>query len=545
MYIEYKELVKVIIRKPYAFLIKHFRIIHLILSIVIIFILTKTHGIFKFFNDYVKNGYYTYSANLQTSYINLYMFLSIVLIISLTSFVYLLMKWKKKNRILYISICTFYFTLFIGLLVYFNIFATILNTTLDVRTIRAYRDIIAILYIPQYLFLAFSLIRAIGFNIKKFDFQKDLEELDINEEDREEIEVTFGENNYKYQRKARQLIREIKYYIIENKFFFAAICGIITLILIFIVYTNLSVLNKKIKESEYFTIDGVIFKVTDSYILDTDYKGSIIQENNKYIIIKVNMENTSANRVILSTDSLRLVLDDETYLPTYSKNEYFKDIGEGYTKNTTLYPSEKYEYLMIFEIPKSKEFKEAVFRMEDSVSIIKGEISSNYKNVTLNLKNYLEKNEPSYYNLLDAISLEKSTLLNSEVLINRYEINDSFTENYTYCINSKCYNGNKIIKAETLGRDIRTILKLNIDLDLDESLYINRFITNNSEFITMFGSIIYKVNGTEKTYNITVKNLENIETSNIYMEVPEEIKNASEIKLKLTIRNQEYIINLK
>ena len=87
--------------------------------------------------------------------------------------------------------------------------------------------------------------------------------------------------------------------------------------------------------------------------------------------------------------------------------------------------------------------------------------------------------------------------------------------------------------------------KLNLDLDLDESLYVNRFLTNNSNFIAMFGTIIYNINGTEKTYNGAVKNVDDIETKNVYMEVPNEIKEASEIKLKLTIRNKEYIIKIK
>ena len=156
--------------------------------VLLVFLTTKTHAIFKFFNDYVKNGYYAYSNNLTSRYVNFYMFIAVIFIIVLSAFVYLLMKWKKKSRVFYISICIFYFLAFIGFLVYFNIFNTILNTSLDVRTVRAYRDIIAILYFPQYIFVVFSIVRAIGFDIKKFDFKKDLEELDIAEEDQEEID---------------------------------------------------------------------------------------------------------------------------------------------------------------------------------------------------------------------------------------------------------------------------------------------------------------------------------------------------------------------
>ena len=38
--------------------------------------------------------------------------------------------------------------------------------------------------------------RACGFNLKQFDFKKDLEELQIDTSDYEEVELTLGKNNY-------------------------------------------------------------------------------------------------------------------------------------------------------------------------------------------------------------------------------------------------------------------------------------------------------------------------------------------------------------
>ena len=43
--------------------------------------------------------------------------------------------------------------------------------------------------------------RATGFDIKKFDFAKDLEELDIETKDNEEFEVNLELETDKYQRK--------------------------------------------------------------------------------------------------------------------------------------------------------------------------------------------------------------------------------------------------------------------------------------------------------------------------------------------------------
>ena len=47
-----------IIKKPYAFMIKHFRTIHVILTILVMYLISKTHAIFTFFNDYANNNGY-------------------------------------------------------------------------------------------------------------------------------------------------------------------------------------------------------------------------------------------------------------------------------------------------------------------------------------------------------------------------------------------------------------------------------------------------------------------------------------------------------
>lgn len=61
-------------------MIEHFRLIHLILVVLLSFLAYKTNAIFTFFSDYAKNGYYSYTNNLVSSYVNLYMFIGIILI---------------------------------------------------------------------------------------------------------------------------------------------------------------------------------------------------------------------------------------------------------------------------------------------------------------------------------------------------------------------------------------------------------------------------------------------------------------------------------
>lgn len=530
-----------IIKKPYAFMIKHFRLIHMIISVLLIFLAYKTNSIYAFFSDYAKNEFYTYTSSL-TSYINLYMFIAIILVILISSFVYLLMRWKKKSRTFYISIIIYYLVLFFAYLVYFNLFASILNKSLDIKTVRVYRDIMALLYFPQYFFIIYSLIRGIGFDIKKFDFKKDLEDLDISEEDYEEVEITFGKNNYKYKRKFRRIIRELKYYVLENKFFFFLISGCASLILVLVIVIGINKV-KSYKETEFFSVEGVVFKVKESFITSLDYKGNLINEDKKYFIISVSMENTNIGKVNLDTKNLQLVIDDKYYYPTYSKNDYFIDLGEGYNRNT-LYSGDVKEYLLVYEVPYNTNVKNPLFRMVGTVSVIKGEIKASTMNVKLKPKEYLSVTKSEVFSVGEKIDLDNSTLFDSSVTVNSYEVSDSFVLNYDYCID-ECFSGKKIINADALGIGSRTILKIELDSNISEELYVNKYLSNNSDFISLFGNIIYNVNDSNVVDIIKIKDLGNVKTNNVYIEVSNKIKKASSINLLISIRNKKYSVVLK
>ena len=51
-----------IVRKPYAFLIKHFRLLHVILSVLMIVTVFQTIKILNFFNEYLSG----FMTNVET-----------------------------------------------------------------------------------------------------------------------------------------------------------------------------------------------------------------------------------------------------------------------------------------------------------------------------------------------------------------------------------------------------------------------------------------------------------------------------------------------
>ena len=72
-----------ILKKPYAFLIKHFKLIHLLLCIPFIYLIIRIGAIASFFSSYVQANYYTSETNLAGTYINYFMYGAILLIILL------------------------------------------------------------------------------------------------------------------------------------------------------------------------------------------------------------------------------------------------------------------------------------------------------------------------------------------------------------------------------------------------------------------------------------------------------------------------------
>ena len=122
------------------------------------------------------------------------------------------MNKKKKPIKLYIFSIIYYVILIISMLFIYNVINTLYEATLTQKLSRFYRDIFFILNLPHYYFLVMYIIRGIGFDIKKFNFSKDLQELEINAEDNEEFEFVLGTEGYLVKRKIHRIYREIIYY---------------------------------------------------------------------------------------------------------------------------------------------------------------------------------------------------------------------------------------------------------------------------------------------------------------------------------------------
>jgi len=331
-----------ILRRPYAFLIKHFRIIHLILFGLIAYITIKANNIVSFFKEYIE-----FNGNIEiisSNYISYYMFTSVLLIIFFSMIIYFLMRYKDKPKFLYIlviMISIISFGLFIFL--YINI-KELEISSVSGREIRLLRDISRFNYYLLFLICIPIFIRGLGFDIKKFNFSKDIADLKLEDEDNDEVEVNVELNSDYIKRTGRKFGRELKYYYIENKFFINVILGVFIIILILIFPFNRYVINRDLNEGEILNSSYFDIIIKDSFISDRKR----ISNNNLYVIINFSVKG-KVNKYSLDLDDFVLEGDNNKYIPSLKYYYYFSDIGIGY-KNNILSTDKYTDYMFIYNI---------------------------------------------------------------------------------------------------------------------------------------------------------------------------------------------------
>ncbi len=288
-----------ILRRPYAFLIKHFKFIHIVLFALLLYVITRANNMLTFFKNYI-------SANsnievISSNYFSYNIIISILFIIIFSLIVYLLMRYKKKPRTLYILIIIVSLLSLVSFIYLYRQIRVLEVSSISAREIRLLRDISRFNFWGLLVITIPVAIRALGFDIKKFNFSKDIADLKLEKEDNEEVEVNVELNSESIKRGGRKLKRELKYYYVENKLF----------------------INNTIPH--------------------------IILINNLFsLILKVDLK-ANINNYILSLDNLVLEGKNNTYIPSLKYYNYFRDLGVGYYQekiDTTNYK----EYLLIYNI---------------------------------------------------------------------------------------------------------------------------------------------------------------------------------------------------
>lgn len=350
-----------ILRKPYAFLIKYFRLIHLFICLLMIFLISKTNNVLTFFKDYMNNDIFKVNVS---EYINILTYLSLVLIIGLVITMIVLMKKKNKPVLLYVMTVICYVLLFAGIIYSEGVISKLQYNFLGREQLVLVRDINRFMLIGEWLFLIPFVIRTLGFDIKKFDFKKDLQELEIEVTDNEEFELLSPIDIDDINKKGRKKLRELKYYYIENKFFILIILAIFIVFVSFKVITNIDIdFNSSFKEKEVIKLDDFYtFKVEDSYITNKDYNNKEINIGDKsFLIVKFTVNSKYNGKFTLDTNKFFVTYKDEKFIANRTYYKYFSNYGAGY-KNQEFLLGDTKTYILVYLIP--NKYKDKKLKLE-------------------------------------------------------------------------------------------------------------------------------------------------------------------------------------
>lgn len=488
-----------IVRKPFAFLIKHFKAIHLFLFGLLVYVCYKYNGIVSFLRNYISTGNGRYDAVNYINYTPIYIILGAIVVMVI---IYYLMKYKDKPKKLYLFSIIGYIAVIILFIFLFNYLRTFSSSIIEQKTLRLYRDISLMGLIFQYIIIVIMLIRGLGFDIKKFNFSKDIQELNIDLTDNEEVELVMGFDTNKTKFKIRRFFREFRYFIKEN-ILFTGLSLIVIVIILWIIVANYTSKNKVYKENEYFGVDFNML-VNGSYLTKEDNSLKKLSVGNSSLLV-VKFKISSNHSDVLNPDNFILSIYGKTYSPNNKYCSSLKDIGKCYNK-IKLTEQEK-EYIFVYLVDDNVLSKKIYLKYDYGYLTNK---NNSVIKVRLTPDN-IDDEETTTKRINDILGFNNSVIGDYKLKIEEYNISDNYEINADITLMPTSNN---------------TIIRLKV--------------SEGNDLIDNYALLKYTISGLE--YTSTMKKLYN-DNDYSYYEV-NNITYADSIKLVLNSRhnNYEYIL---
>lgn len=541
-----------ILRKPYAFLIKKFKVIHLALAFMLGLIAYKTNDIYVFFKEYiVKSSYLKVYVEPSITSVPWYMYLMVLLAIGALVAILVLMNRKKKPTKYYLVSVIFYSLLIIVYILASAQAYSLMQQQGDLKFVTMVRDLLRIFYYVQFIFIIIAFLRGIGFNIKKFDFKNDLKEMNIAEEDSEEFEVGIELDSNDLRTKLRRAVRIVKYIANENKILLIVVGSALGIYLAVTLILNVFVYNRVYREKESIKIGNYVIKVLNSYEATKSYDATDISESGKYVyyVVETEIKNTLKKDVKFNKGAVSLKAEEYTSYQTDKKAfPYFIDIGTGYYEQK-IKASSTEKYLFIFKVDAAFKSNKKTFRLLKNTTTEDGETIYNYINIRIKPKEIDDVEEVSSVSLNQTLSIKNSIVGNFDLNIESIEFVDKVEYTYTENKNQKESEYTGIITPGYTDYYGKKIMKMKAKLNYDEKSISNSKVTE--KFFGTFGHIRYLKNG--KTYYNPFALVERTITDRDtpdddeykFIEVYDQMVDADNIWLEIIIRNKKYEYKLK
>ena len=513
-----------IIRKPYAFLIKNFKKIHIVLLLISLFTLYKVIDVSNFVRNYMSYG--TYDAYLDPigKHITTFLLLLILVLIVGTASLILLLRYKKKPWKVYLIPFIEYLALFFILRMVKSFF---LGYTYDVETtdLKMSRDLLFIIQVFQLPAIGIYIMRVFGLDINKFNFNSDKEFFELSEKDREEIEISLSVDHNSFIRLFKKTVRNLGYFYTEHKRICNGIGIILGVFLLFSAFKFIFVTNRVYSQGHDYRTNGFTFKVNNSYITDRGLSGEVLSEKSNFVILDITVTNNAAPRK-LYMENFHLKNSSYDYVTTrkvYAND--FKDLGKTYDAVKEFKRDETANFIIIYKV--EKKLKKGRF-------VLYYQEGNKLRKIKLKLKDISKVTDGGNYKLGDDFTFK---IGNKEETISfdDYEISDSVFYSYKNCNSDGC----KLEYKECKAQSGKTVLKLNF------SSYSFEY-KDMVDFLSGYGKIVY-VDNENVENEIDFKFALNDKTTGktLYLLVPIEFEEATSIKFVYTIRNVNNIYVIK
>lgn len=539
-----------ILRKPYAFLIKNFKLLHAIITVLMGYTLYKTYNIISFFGDYIISSQNIIGENIVETLYNLFMFISPIFVIIISIILLVVMIVKKKPSVLYIINILIYIYVLIVFLISKSTILQLEITLLDIRKIKLVRDLTTLSLMVQIYPIIKSFVRTVGFDIKQFDFGKDLAELEIEEKDNEEFEVNVSVDTNKMKRNVNSKTRISKYIYAENKFLINSIIVIIILIVVGITSFNIFRGKELTNMNTSFVVNGLRVKVLNSYSTRKDYKGIELvglDSKKSLVVVPVNLKNTSSVDKQLTIANIELDIGEHRFRHSEKYRDSLFELGLAYNGELISSQGES-NYILIFEVPTTYLDDEIYIKFITSISIKGKDLIPTYVTVPLELRNLDAEKDINEIKNNEQLSLNDSVLGDTLIKIDSIDISKRFKVDYNYCISSSdCLPSYEYLLAELNTNVDKSLMKITGSVTYDENNKISS-LNYLYDLINYFGNVRYEIDGQVKTVSsgLTKVNPTFLKSNTtIYVSVPSEIEQAEHIDLILNIRDKQYVYSVK
>ena len=517
-----------VFRKPYAFLIKKKKKIHILMLICWALIYYKIYLVKDFVKEFISFGTYNKSLENISSKLSFFFYLTIIFMIIVSLALLLLLRYKKKPWKLYLIVVLEYV---------FMMYATISLTSFfksydaqdAISTIFFNRDILNIASWIQYLVLIILILRITGLDLKKFSFSSDKEFLELSSDDREEFEINIEFDKHSILRKYNQVKRNLNYFYQEHKFVIRIVLIALISITVGYSYYYFGVKHRSYKEGQTFTSGIYNITLEKSYVTNKDSSGNVIEENSKFIILKIKIRNNDSEDVEPTFSRYHLMNSSIDTTNTIYYDNYFTDLGSVVSSDSILHSEQEKEFALVYKVPKKLDNNRFVLYFQE----YNEDANNTYlRKIKLKVNDLSKIENKKLYNMGDTINIIDDKTISFDSI----DIQDGFTYNKYTCDNGeKCSIEEKNLTAQT-GKKVLKITFASSDYEGKEFI----------DFSCKYGRIKYvDSNGKIQYYNITNLISTDYEGKEMFIDITNQISESNEIYISYLVRNKQYDVRIK